>query len=458
MIVLDTTIVNVALPAIRSDLGFSETGLVWVINGYMLTFGGFLLLSGRLGDLHGHRRIFLGGLVVFTLASLACGLSHSQVMLVAARVAQGIGGSAVSSISLSLVMNLFPRPAERAKAMGVFSFVCAGGGSIGVLLGGFLTQSLDWHWVFLVNIPVGLAVFTLTLLLVPKGKIPGGERHLDLAGAATATTALMLGVYGIVGGNEMGWLSARTLGTLGAAFALLVAFFVIESRVKVPLLPLRFFDSRNFTTANTMGVLWAAAMFAWFFLSALYLQLVLEKSSLDVGLAFLPSNLVMAACSLGLSAYLVNHLGIRIPLSGGLFLAGCGLFLFARAPVDGTVALDVLPAMLLLGLGAGVAMNPLILAAMGDADPSESGLASGVVNTSFMMGGALGLAVLASLAGYRTEILTESGIARKEALLAGYHAAFAAGGALAWIASAAGALLLREPASPGSSPGGSGHF
>lgn len=445
MIVLDTTIVNVALPAIRADLGFSETSLVWVVNGYMLTFGGFLLLSGRLGDLHGHRKVFLGGLVLFTIASLVCGIANSQTMLVAARVVQGIGGSAVSSISLSLVMNLFPRPAERAKAMGVFSFVCAGGGSIGVLLGGFLTQSLDWHWVFLVNIPVGIAVFVLTLLLVPKGEIPGGDRHLDLAGAATATSALMLGVYGIVGGNEAGWFSVRTLGILGAAALLLVSFFVIESRVKTPLLPLRLLRSRNLSTSNTMGVLWAAAMFAWFFLSALYLQLVLGKTSMEVGLAFLPSNIIMAICSLGISAFLVNRFGIRIPLSGGLFLAGCGLLLFARAPVDGTVAIDVLPAMLLLGLGAGVAMNPLILAAMGDVEPSESGLASGVVNTSFMMGGALGLAALASLAGHRTDVLAESGMMRREALLAGYHVAFGCGAAFAWIAALAGALLLREP-------------
>ena len=445
MIALDTTIVNVALPAIRQNLGFSETSLVWVVNGYMLTFGGFLLLSGRLGDLHGHRKVFLGGLVLFTAASLACGLAGTRGMLVAARVVQGVGGSAVSAISLSLVMNLFPEPAERAKAMGVFSFVCAGGGSVGVLLGGFLTQSLDWHWAFLVNVPVGVAVFLLTLRLVPRGEIPDGERHLDLAGAATATTALMLGVYGIVGGNEAGWLSVRTLLTLGSAAALMATFFVVESRVRSPLLPLRLLRFRNLSTANTMGVLWAAAMFAWFFLSALYLQLVLGKGAMEVGLAFLPSNLIMASCSLGISARVVNRFGIRRPLVAGLACASCGLFLLARARVDGTVSADVLPAMLLLGLGAGVAMNPMLLAAMGDVEPEDSGLASGVVNTSFMMGGALGLAALASLAALRTALLTESGIERKAALLGGYHWAFAAGGSLAAIAAVGGALLLREP-------------
>lgn len=444
MIVLDTTIVNVALPSIRDSLGFSEAALVWVINAYMLTFGGFLLLSGRLGDLHGHRKIFVGGLALFTLASLACGLATSATVLVVARAVQGIGGSAVSSISLSLVMNLFPKPEERAQAMGVYSFVCAGGGSVGVLLGGFLTQHLDWHWVFLVNIPVGVAVFALTLLLVPAGQPAAGERHLDLAGAGTITAALMLGVFGIVGGNEHGWFSARTLGVLGIASALLATFFVIESNVASPLLPLRLFRFRNLTTANTLGVLWAAGMFAWFFLSALYLQQVLGCSSMEVGLAFLPSNLIMAACSLGLSARLVMRFGIRIPLAAGLGLAGCGLLLFARAPVDGRVLVDVVPAMLLLGLGAGVAMNPLLLAAMGDVEPDEAGLASGVVNTSFMMGGALGLAVLASLATFRTGILEQAGVDHKTALLGGYQAAFLGGALFAWIAAFAGALLFRE--------------
>jgi len=427
-------------------LGFDETSLVWVVNAYMLTFGGFLLLSGRLGDLYGHRRIFLMGLALFTLASLVCGFATSQAVLVAARAAQGLGGSAVSAISLSLIMNLFPEPVERAKAMGYYSFVCAGGGSIGVLLGGVLIQSFDWHWIFLVNIPLGVAVYALTMLLVPSGLTTTGSRHLDLAGAVTITTALMLGVFGIVGGNQAGWLSTRTLGILGAASALMLTFFVIESKVEVPLLPLRLFRSRNFSTSNTIGVLWAAAMFAWFFLSALYLQLVLERSAMEVGLAFLPSNLIMAACSLGLSARLVVRFGIRVPLSVGLGLAACGLLLFVRAPAHGQILTDVLPAMLLLGLGGGIALNPLLLAAMSDTDASDSGLASGVVNTSFMMGGALGLAALASVAAAKTTALSSAGSSAKEALLGGYHWAFVAGAVFAATASAA-AWLLREPAS-----------
>lgn len=453
MIVLDTTIVNVALPSIRTDLGFSETDLVWVVNAYMLTFGGFLLLAGRLGDLFGHRRIFLAGLGLFTLASLVCGLASSQAVLVASRALQGIGGSAVSAISLSLLMNLFPSTADRAKAMGVYSFVCAGGGSVGVLLGGVLVQTLDWHWIFLVNIPIGALVCALTWMLVPEGGDDEATGRLDLAGATLATTALMLAVFGIVGGNEFGWTSTRTIGFLGSAVLLLVAFLVVESRVESPLLPLRLFRSRNMVVANIVGVMWAAAMFAWFFLSALYLQLVLGRSAMEVGLAFLPSNLIMAVCSVGISAKLVMRFGVRKPLAAGLGLAACGLLLFARAPVQGSVLVDVLPGMLLLGLGAGIAFNPLLLAAMEGVDPHESGLASGVVNTAFMMGGALGLAVLASLAAARTSVLTESVGIGAAALNGGYHLAFVCGAAFAALGALLGGLLLREPA-PGEASSG----
>jgi len=444
MIVLDTTIVNVALPSIRTALLFSETSLVWVVNAYMLTFGGFLLLSGRLGDLYGQRRIFIGGIVLFTLASLACGLSRSQSMLVASRAVQGVGGSAVSAIALSLIMNLFPEPGERAKAMGVYSFVCAGGGSVGVLLGGLLVQSLDWHWIFLVNIPIGMLVVFLTLALVAERKSEETSRHLDIAGALCVTTSLMLAVYGIVGGNQAGWGSGRTLGLLATSAVLLAIFLGIESRVKTPLLPLRLLGSRNLSTANTVGVLWAAGMFAWFFLSALYMQLVLGCTAMQVGLAFLPANLIMAAFSLGLSAKIVTKFGNRLPLAGGLLLAACGLLLFARVPLHGSIAIDVLPAMSVLGLGAGIALNPMLLAAMSDVEPGDSGLASGIVNTSFMMGGGLGLAVLASVAAARTKALTDSGAATAAALLGGYHVAFVVGAIFAAGAGLLGGMLLRD--------------
>jgi EmrB/QacA subfamily drug resistance transporter len=446
MIVLDVTIVGVALPSIREDLGFSETSLAWVVNAYLLTFGGFLLLGGRLGDLFGHRRLFLVGLVLFTTASAACGVATSQEMLVVARSVQGLGGAVVSAVALSLMMTLFTEPADRAKAMGIFGFVASGGGSIGVLLGGILTNALDWHWIFLVNVPVGILVFALTLNLVPGHRGFADDRRIDIAGAFTVTASLMLAVYAIVNGNQDGWTSAQTLGLLGLAGVLLAVFLWIESRVTNPLMPLRLFRLRNVSVANVVGILWAGAMFAWFFLSALYLQLVLGYSPLQVGLAFLPGNIIMGVLSVGLSAKLVMRFGIRSPLAVGLSLAAVGLLLFARAPVDGTFVVDVLPSMILLGLGAGIAFNPVLLAAMSDVEPSDAGLASGVVNTSFMMGGALGLAILASLAASRTDTLAAGGDSPLVALTGGYHIAFLVGALFAFGAAAVGATLLRPAA------------
>lgn len=454
MIVLDSTIVNVALPSIGADLHFTGTALVWVVNAYLLTFGGFLLLGGRLGDLYGQRRMFLAGLVVFTLASLACGVAPSQTLLIAARAVQGFGGAVVSAVSLSLIMNLFTEPGERARAMGVYGFVCAGGGSLGVLLGGLLTGTLSWHWIFLVNLPIGIAVYAMCVALLPRVRVPADAARLDVAGALTVTASLMLAVYGIVGGNEAGWLSPQTVGLIGAALALLAAFIAIEARVAHPLMPLTLFAARNVALANVIGVLWAAAMFAWFFLSALYMQRVLGYGPLQVGLAFLPANLIMAAFSLGLSARIVMRCGIRGPIAAGLLIAACGLALFSRAPVDGGFVWHVLPGMTLLGIGAGVAFNPVLLAAMSDVEPADSGLASGIVNTAFMMGGALGLAVLASLAAARTETLAAARAAPLDALNGGYHAAFAVGAAFAAAAGLLGLALRirRQDAMPGVGP------
>jgi EmrB/QacA subfamily drug resistance transporter len=447
MIVLDATIVNVALPSIREDLGFSETSLAWVVNAYLLTYGGLLLLGGRLGDLLGHRRMFIYGITLFTLSSLACGLSSSQGMLVAARAVQGVGGAVASAVSLSLIMVLFSETAERAKAMGFFGFVASGGGTLGVLLGGVLTDSLSWHWIFLVNVPIGIVVCLLCLRLLPAAHgAPAASGRVDVPGALTVTAALMVATYAIVNGNDNGWTSFETLGLLALAAALLAAFLTIEARVDDPLVPLRLFRLHNLRTANIVGVLWAAAMFAWFFLAALYLQLVLGYSPLEVGLAFVPSTLIMGAFSIGLSARLVMRFGIRRPLGVGLGLASIGLLLFVRAPVGGDYVTDVLPSMVLLGFGAGMAFNPLLLAAMNDVDQSEAGLASGVVNTAFMMGGALGLAILASIAASRTDSLRASGDEAVEALLGGYHLAFLVGAIFAIAAATLGATLLREPA------------
>jgi EmrB/QacA subfamily drug resistance transporter len=444
MIVLDATIVNVALPSIREDLNFSQTSLAWVVNAYLLTYGGFLLLGGRLGDLFGHRRLFLAGITLFTVASLVCGVSTSQGMLIAARSVQGLGGAVASAVSLSLMMNLFTEPAERAKAMGIFGFVAAGGGSIGVLLGGVLTDVLNWHWIFLVNFPIGVLVVLLSLRLLPatEGSAAAGTR-LDIGGAVTVTGALMLAVYAIVNGNQAGWESAQTLGLLGGSLALFGVFLWLETHVEAPLVPLGLFRLRNVAVANVVGVLWAAAMFAWFFLAALYLQLVLGYSPLEVGLSFLPANLIMGAFSLGLSAKIVMRYGFRLPLGIGLGLAGAGLALFVRAPVGGSFLVDVLPSMILLGFGAGLAFNPVLLAAMSDVDPRESGLASGVVNTAFMMGGALGLAALASIASSRTSSLRASGDDALTALVGGYHAAFLVGALFAVAAAGLGSALLR---------------
>jgi len=449
MIVIDMTVVNVALPSIRQDLGFSEASLAWVVNAYLLTSGGFLLLGGRLGDLYGHRRLFLIGVIAFTVASFACGLATTQTLLVAARAIQGLGGAIVDAVSLSLIMDLFTAPTDRARAMGVYGFVCAGGGSIGVLLGGSLTSALDWHWIFLINIPIGIVVVALSLLLLPRAPPSDERRHLDVVGAITVTAALMLAIHAIVNGNDAGWLSGRTLATLAGASALLVIFLVVEARVRAPLMPLAMFRLRSLVVANISGVLWAAAMFAWFFISALYLQLVLGYSPLQVGLAFLPSNLIMAAFSLGLSAKIVLRYGIRATLAVGLLLAAAGLLLFARAPVAGQFVVDVLPGMLLLGLGAGVAFNPVLLAATSDVAPTESGLASGIVNTSFMMGGALGLAILASIASGRRAGLVAAGADAIDALNRGYHVAFVVGAAFAAAGALIGVVFLRtRPAEP----------
>jgi EmrB/QacA subfamily drug resistance transporter len=446
MIVLDTTIVNVALPSIKTSLHFSDTSLAWVVNAYLLTFGGFLLLGGRLGDLYGHRRLFLIGITLFTLASLSCGLASSEAFLVTARAVQGLGGAITSAVALSLIMTLFTDPVERTKAMGVFGFVAAGGGTVGVLLGGVLTDVLNWHWIFLVNVPIGIGVFVAALRVLPRAFGPAAAGRLDVAGAITVTGSLMLAVYAIVNGNAWGWGSARTVLLLVVAAALMGAFVAIEAHVRSPLVPLGLFKLRNVSTANGVGVLWAAAMFAWFFLTALYLGKVLRYSPLDVGLAFAPTSVIMALFSLGLSAKLVMRFGIKRPLTVGLLLAAVGLVLFVRAPVGGSFTVDVLPSMILLGVGAGMAFNPLLLAAMSDAAPEEAGLASGLVNTAFMMGGALGLAVLASLAARRSESLRASGDGVRAALAGGYHLAFLAGAVCAVVGALLSAFLLREGA------------
>ncbi|HET7043786.1 MAG TPA: DHA2 family efflux MFS transporter permease subunit [Gaiellaceae bacterium] len=446
MIVVDTTVVNVALPSIRNDLGFSQTSLAWVVNAYMLTFGGFLLLAGRFGDLFGHRRLFLLGTAAFTTASLVCGISTTKGMLVAARAVQGLGGAVVSAVAFSLIVVLFTQPAERAKAMGVFGFVMSGGGSIGVLAGGVLTDVVGWHWIFLVNLPIGIAVLAAGLRLLPAVHTGAEQTRLDVPGAIGITAALVCAVYAIVNGSTAGWLSGQTLGLLALASAIAAGFVAWEARAASPLMPLGVFRHRNLSVANVVGILWAASMFALFFLSALYLQLVLGYSPLKVGLAFLPGNLIMMAFSLGLSARLVMRYGFRAPLAFGLLVAAVALAWFARAPVHGSFLVDVLPAMVLIGVGGGLAFNPVLMAAMSDVEPQDSGLASGIANTAFMMGGALGLAVLAGVASSRTGHLAATGHGDLVALTGGYHLAFAVAAIFAIAAATVGAVFLRTRA------------
>jgi EmrB/QacA subfamily drug resistance transporter len=384
--------------------------------------------------------------VLFTGASLACGLAGSQASLIIARSVQGLGGAIVDAVSLSLIMNLFTEPHDRTKAMGVYGFVCSSGGCIGALLGGLLTGGLNWHWIFLVNVPVGLAVFVACWKLLPRHAGEADKSQLDVGGAVTVTLALLLATYATINGNQAGWDSLRTLGVMGVSVAVFAVFIAIESRVKKPLVPLAMFRLRNLALSSIAGSLWSAAMFAWFFLSALYMQMVLGFTPMQIGMAFLPSNLIMAVMSLGFSAKLVMRFGLRGPLFVGLLFAAAGLLLFARAPVDGTLLRDVLPGMLLLGLGAGVAFNPLLMAAMSEVAETESGLASGIVNTAFMLGGALGLAVLASVAAARTASLGADGVGHIAALAGGYQAAFLCGACFALLAALLGGLLLRIPA------------
>jgi EmrB/QacA subfamily drug resistance transporter len=442
MIILDSAIVNVALPWIQRDLGFSQSSLVWVVNGYLITFGGLLLLAGRIGDLVGRRRIFLYGMALFTFASLLCGVAQSQETLVAARFLQGAGGALTSSVILGIIITMFREPAEQAKAIGVFSFVAAGGASLGLLLGGVLTQALNWHWIFFVNVPIGIATWVLARRLVPHEEGIGLREGADVPGSALITGALMLGVYTLLEAPLHGWASTRTLTLFVVTFALLGAFVVREATAATPLVPLRIFRSRTIVGANVIQMLGVAGMFGMFFLAVLYLQRVLGYDALETGIAFLPVSGLIGALSLGASAKLSVRFGARAVLIPGLILMAAGLLLFTRVPVDGNYATDVLPVMVLLGIGAGLFFPSLTTLAMSDVEPHESGLASGLINTSLQVGGSIGLAVLAGLSTTRSQDLLGSGSSTPAALTGGYHLAFLVGAGLVLLGLAT-ALWMR---------------
>jgi EmrB/QacA subfamily drug resistance transporter len=453
MIVIDATIVNVALPSIQDDLGFSQSNLAWVVNAYLIAFGGLLLLAGRIGDLIGQRRVFLIGLAIFTAASLLCALAQSQGLLIGARFVQGVGGALSSAVILGMIVTMFPEPRDQAKAIGVYGFVASAGGSIGLLAGGALTEAINWHWIFFINVPIGIATAVLAVRLVEDHEGIGLGEGADIFGAVLLTSGLMLGVYTILGVEEHGWGATQTLVLGAVSIALQAAFLWRQARISNPLMPLRLFRSPNVAGANVVQALLVAGMFGMFFLGALYMQRILGYNPLGVGLAFLPATLAMGTMSLRFSDRLTMRFGPKATLIPSLVLIGAGLLLFARTPVDGTYALDLMPAMILLGLGAGLGFPSLMTLAMSGATRSDSGLASGLVNTSIQVGGAIGLAVLATLATERTDALRAGGESALSALNSGYHLAYLIGAALVALAVVIAVVVLRAPKPAGAEAG-----
>jgi EmrB/QacA subfamily drug resistance transporter len=457
MIVLDVTVVNVALPSVQDDLGFSQSSLAWVVNAYLIAFGGLLLLAGRLGDLVGRRSMFLSGLFVFTLASLLCGAAQSQEMLVAARFLQGVGGAMTSAVILGMIVTMFPEPREQAKAIGVYAFVASAGGSIGLLAGGVLTESINWHWIFFVNVPIGIVTALLAIRLLDRDAGIGIGQGADVPGAVLVTGALMLGVYTIVKpAAEDGWGASSTLVLAALSLALLAAFVAREATARTPLMPLRIFRSANVTGANVIQCLSVAGMFGIFFLGSLYMQRVLGYDALEIGLAFLPVTIAMGTLSVRYSERLIMRLGARGTLVPGLVLIFAGLLLFAQVPVDGDYVTDVLPTMILLGTGAGLCFPALMTLAMSGATQSDAGLASGLVNTTAQVGGALGLAVLATLSASRSDDLVARGESAAAALTGGYHVAFWIAAGLIGAAIVVALAVLQPAPKPHAEPDAAG--
>jgi EmrB/QacA subfamily drug resistance transporter len=445
MIVIDGTIVNVALPTIQDDLGFSQSNLAWVVNAYMIPFGGLLLLSGRLGDLIGQRKIFLIGLAVFTGASLLCAVAQTQGMLIGARFVQGAGGALSSAVVLAMIVRMFPQPAEQAKAIGVFGFVASAGGSIGLLAGGVLTDAINWHWIFFINVPIGIATALAARRLVPEYEGIGLREGADIRGATLLTGGLMLGVYNILQIADQGWFASQTLILGGISLALIAAFVLRQARISNPLMPLRLFRSANVSGANVVQALVVAGMFGLFFMGALYMQRVLGYDPLEVGLAFLPATIALGTMSLKVSDRVNMRFGPKAVLMPALGALAAALLLMARTPVDASFAADLFAPMVLMGIGAGLAFPALMSLAMSGVEMEDSGLASGLVNTSVQVGGAIGLAVLATLATGRTETLQSNGESGLAALNAGYHLAYLIGAALIGIALAVAYFFLRSP-------------
>jgi EmrB/QacA subfamily drug resistance transporter len=450
MIVLDMTIVNVALPSIQADLGFSQPGLAWVVNAYLIAFAGLLLLAGRLGDLAGRRNVFMAGLGVFTVASLLCGLAANQEMLVAARFLQGIGGALTSAVILGMIVTMFSDPREQAKAIGVFAFVASAGAAVGLLAGGILTQFLSWHWIFLVNLPIGAVTAAAARRMIGPDRGAGLRAGADVPGALLITGAMMLGVFTIVDpAAQQGWLAAKTLGLGAGTLVLLGGFIIRQHTARNPLLPLRIFSSRNVTGANLVQVLGTAGMFGMFFLGSLYLRRILGYDPLQIGLAFLPVAVAMGALSVRYTDRLVMRFGARATMLTGLGLIAAGLALFATAPAGGGYLSHIFPVTVLAGAGAGLCFPALMALAMSSATPQDAGLASGLVNATAQIGGALGLAVLATVSASRSSTLLAQHHPAAAALTGGYHLAFwIACGLVITAAGIAATMLHHQPTAP----------
>ncbi|MFD8531709.1 MFS transporter [Streptosporangium canum] len=433
MIILDGTIVTVALPTIQNDLHFSQAGLSWVVNSYLIAFAGLLMLSGRLGDLLGGKRVFLAGMTVFTLASLLCGMATSQEMLIGGRALQGIGAALASAVILSMIMKLFPEPGEQARAMGIYSFVSAGGASAGLITGGLITEALGWHWVFLINLPIGALALIAGIRLLSAEESLGLRAGADAVGAVLVTAGLSLGVFTISQTSE-GHRGAGELIAYGVVAVVLLAAFVLrQAKAARPLLALRIFRNRETTGANIVVVLVFAAGFGFQFLNALYLQRVLGYDSMQTGLAFLPAPLVIGTVSLFFSARLTARFGTRRVLLTGLLALGLGLLLLSRAPVDGDYWIDIAPTLFIQGLGMGLAVPAVIMRAMSSVSPADAGLASGLNNTAQQAGAAVGLAVLATVATGRSNTLAAQGVQTVTALRDGYSLAFLVAAVLVFL-------------------------
>jgi EmrB/QacA subfamily drug resistance transporter len=443
LIVVDMTIVNVALPSIQRDLHFTAPGLAWVVNAYLIAYAGLLLLAGRLGDLIGRKRVFLAGLTIFTVASLLCGLSINQPMLIAARFLQGVGGAVSSAVILAMIVTLFPKPEDQARAFGVFSVIASAGAAIGLLAGGLITQAVSWHWIFFVNLPLGAVTALVAWRLLDPDRGIGLGRGADFLGAALVTAALMLGVYTIVQSDQVGLGSARTLELGAVSLALLAAFIVRQAYGRNPILPLRLFGSRIISGANVVQILMVAAFFSFFFLGSLDFQRVLGYGPLRIGLAFLPVALVMGAFSVRFSAWLINRFGARPMLLTGQGLIAAGLLLLGLGPTHSDYVTNLLVPLALLGLGGGLSFPALTIIAMSDTPQRDSGLASGLLNTSGQVGGALGLAVFATVAGTRTVQLAGQGLTGAAALAGGYHMAWLLGAGIVVVTIALAAITLR---------------